>query len=119
MAKSNRRNPRTAQKNHVETSVRKKVEDYLNHLLEQGLTIQSAFIFGSQIKGRTHEWSDIDICIVSPDFGHQNDPLTFLWRALRREDVKAGIEPVGFHPDDFVDDFPVVNEILRHGVRII
>lgn len=99
--------------------MRKPVEDYLNHLREQGLFIQSAFIFGSQIKGKTHEWSDIDVCVISPDFSSRKDPLIFLWRALRAQDVKAGIEPVGFHPADFVEDFPIVHEILRHGVRII
>lgn len=81
--------------------------------------MQSAYIFGSQVGGKTHKWSDIDVCIISKDFSRHNDALTYLWRALRKQDVKAGIEPIGFHPDDFVEDIPVVNEVLRHGVQII
>lgn len=119
MAQTNRKTPRSAQKPRLKTSVRKPVEDYLNHLREQGLFIQRAFIFGSQIKGKPHEWSDIDVCVVSPDFSSRKDPLIFLWRALRMQDVKAGIEPVGFHPSDFVEDFPLVHEILKHGVQIV
>lgn len=119
MAQTIRRHSRPAQKPRLKSSIRKPVDDYLNHLREQGLSIQRAFIFGSQINGKTHEWSDIDVCVVSPDFSPRKDPLIFLWRALRAQDVKAGIEPVGFHPADFVDDFPLVHEILKHGVRII
>jgi predicted nucleotidyltransferase len=95
------------------------VEDYLNHLREQGLSIQRAYIFGSHVGGKTHKWSDIDICVISKDFNRRNDALSYLWRALRKQDVKAGIEPIGFHPDEFVDDVPIVHEILRYGVRII
>ncbi|NIS23879.1 nucleotidyltransferase domain-containing protein [candidate division KSB1 bacterium] len=91
----------------------------MNHLRKQGLSVQSAFIFGSRSTGKTHRWSDIDVCVVSKDFGPHNDPLTYLWRALRKQDVKAGIEPVGFHPDDFVDDLPLVHDIKRYGERII
>jgi predicted nucleotidyltransferase len=119
MAQTNRKPSRSAQKPRLKASVRKPVEDYLNHLREQGLSIQKAFIFGSHTNGKTHEWSDIDVCVVSPDFSSRKDPLIFLWRALRAQDVKAGIEPVGFHPADFVEDFPIVHEILRHGVEII
>lgn len=59
------------------------------------------------------------MCVVSLDFGPHNDALTYLWRALRKQDVKAGIEPVGFHPDDFVDDIPLVHEIQRYGIRVL
>ncbi len=119
MAKANHRNSRFAQKDQVKKSVLAQVKNYLNHLREQGLSVQSAYIFGSQVGGKIHKWSDIDVCIVSKNFSRRNDALSYLWRALRKEDVKAGIEPIGFHPDDFVEDIPVVNEILHRGVQII
>lgn len=119
MAKTNHRNSRFAQKNQVKKTVREQVKNYLNHLRDRGLSIQRAYIFGSHVGGKIHEWSDVDVCIISKDFSRHNDALTYLWRALRQQDVKAGIEPIGFHPDDFVEDLPVVNEILHHGVRII
>ncbi|MGH7599198.1 MAG: nucleotidyltransferase domain-containing protein [bacterium] len=119
MAKTNHRNSRFAQKDQVKKLVLEQVKNYLNHLREQGLSVQRAYIFGSQVGGNTHKWSDIDVCIVSKDFNRRNDALSYLWRALRKEDVKAGIEPIGFHPDDFVENIPVVSEILHHGVQMI
>jgi hypothetical protein len=56
--------------------------------------------------------------VVSKNFGPRHDGITYLWRHLRKQDVQAGIEPVGFHPKDFTDDIPLVYEILRRGVRI-
>lgn len=119
MAKANHKNSQLAQKGQVKKSVLEQVQNYVSHLREQGLSIQSVYIFGSHVGGKTHKWSDIDVCIISKDFSRRNDALTYLWRALRQRDVKAGIEPIGFHPDDFVEEIPVVNEILRHGVQII
>ncbi len=103
----------------MKESAREQVKNYLDHLREQGLSIQRAYIFGSHVGGKTHKWSDVDVCIISEDFNRRNDALSYLWRALRKQDVKAGIEPIGFHPDEFVDDVPIVHEILRYGVRII
>ncbi|MDZ7267653.1 MAG: nucleotidyltransferase domain-containing protein [candidate division KSB1 bacterium] len=91
----------------------------MSHLREQGLSIQSVYIFGSQAGGKTHKWSDVDVCIISKDFSRRNDALTYLWRALRQQNVKGGIEPIGFHSDEFIDDIPIVHEILRYGVRIV
>lgn len=119
MAEKNRTNSRAAKKNRVRLAIRKKVEDYLEHLQSQGLPIQSAYIFGSQVGGRTNKWSDIDLCVISKNFGPRNDGITYLWRQLRKQDVQAGIEPIGFHPKEFTDDIPLVWEILRQGVRIV
>ena len=119
MAEKNRTNSPAAKKSRVRLAIRQKVEDYLAHLQAQGLSIQSAYIFGSQVSNGTDQWSDIDLCVVSKNFGPRNDGITYLWRQLRKQDVQAGIEPVGFHPKEFTDDIPLVWEILQRGVRIV
>jgi len=119
MAEKNRTNSRVAKKNPVRAAILKRVEDYLKHLQLQGLSIQSAYIFGSHAGGKTHRWSDIDVCVVSKKFGNGDEGISYLWQKLRRQDIKAGIEPVGFHPKEFTDDIPLVCEILQRGVRIV
>jgi predicted nucleotidyltransferase len=119
MAKPNRTTNRSSKEAQIKRNVRQKVEDYLSYLQTKGLTIDAAYIFGSQAGGKRHRWSDIDVCVVSPNFGPRNDGISYLWRALRRKDIHAGIEPIGFHPKEFTDGIPVVQEILRRGVRII
>ena len=119
MAEKNRTNSHAAKKSQVRLAIRQKVENYLEHLQSQGLSIQSAYIFGSQVGRGTDQWSDIDLCVVSKNFGPRQDGITYLWRQLRKQDVQAGIEPIGFHPKEFTDDIPLVWEILRRGVRIV
>ena len=65
MAEKNRTNSRSAKKDQVRLAIRQKVEDDLAPLQSQGLSIQSAYISGSQVGGRTDQWSDIDLCVVS------------------------------------------------------
>jgi hypothetical protein len=36
----------------------------------------------------------------------------------RRDDVLRGIEPVGFHPKDFIDEDPLAWEIKTSGIEI-
>jgi len=119
MDRKNRRPSRVSRKNGLSQSDRRKVDDYLQYLQTRGLSIQRAYVFGSRVRGKTHRWSDIDVCVISPDFGPRNDGISYLWRALRKTDVSAGIEPVGFHPNDFIEDVPLVCEILKYGLRVI
>jgi predicted nucleotidyltransferase len=56
--------------------------------------IKKAYLFGSYAKGSPHDWSDIDIALVSPDFKYidQAMALKFLFRLTPYVDV--AIEPL-------------------------
>lgn len=107
-------------KQNIPKKVKKEISDYLNVLEADGFKIKQAFLFGSFAKGRQKQWSDIDLCIISNDFTKKlgKDPLDYLWQ--KKIDLKfvTRIEPIGFHPRDFVDESPIVWEIKQHGIRI-
>ncbi|MGH7492720.1 MAG: nucleotidyltransferase domain-containing protein [bacterium] len=92
--------------------------DYLEVLRKKRLPIDQAFIFGSHAKGNARRWSDIDICVISPKFRNRCHAIDYLWKRRRDEDVERGIEPIGFHPRDFVDEDPLAWEIKSTGVEI-
>lgn len=84
---------------------------------EQGVPIESAYLFGSWVQGRGTEWSDIDLAAVSPAF----DGTLFydrrkLYRAILA--VDTAIEPHPYRPEDFNEQDLFVREILRTGIRI-
>jgi len=64
---------------------------YLKSLMADRLPIKQAFLFGSYANGHTHQHSDVDLCI----------------------------EPVGFNPQDFRSDSAFIQEIKKHGIRLI
>ena len=46
------------------------IKQYVTFLKSQGIPVTQTILFGSQAKGTANPWSDIDTCIVSPEFGH-------------------------------------------------
>jgi hypothetical protein len=63
-------------------------------------------------------YSDIDVCVISSRFSRKVDPYEYLWTKRRRDDVLRGIDPVGFHPKDFIDENPLALEIKTTGIEI-
>jgi predicted nucleotidyltransferase len=104
----------------VKPEVRKEIERYIGNLKKQDLYIKKVILFGSFAKGKGGKWSDIDLCIVSPDFKDPWQASEFLWKYRDIKDVRYVIEPVGFSEKEFVrddDDF-LIRNIKRDGVEI-
>jgi predicted nucleotidyltransferase len=90
---------------------------FIETVRQQGISVETAYLFGSWAQGRATEWSDIDLAIVSSAF----DGVKFydrrkLYRAIIA--VDTGIEPHPYRPEDFNESNEFVREILRTGIRI-
>lgn len=97
----------------------KVVQGYTQRLSkEDKLPINRVIIFGSQAKGKPQKWSDIDVCIISPRFKDAIKALEFLLVKRKKEEVMAGLEPVGFSPKDFQEGSALVHEIKETGVVV-
>jgi len=94
------------------------IQGYLEVLEKARLPIERVFLFGSHAKKKARRWSDIDVCIISPKFRDRCHAIDYLWKRRRDEDVEHGIEPVGFHPKDFIDEDPLAWEIKTTGIEI-
>jgi predicted nucleotidyltransferase len=87
---------------------------------KRGVKVPFVVVFGSQVTGRTHEWSDIDLIVVSPKFDRARrlkDTL-LLWEVAAETDAR--IEPIPCGEKQWVeDDSSAVIEIARReGKRI-
>jgi predicted nucleotidyltransferase len=81
------------------------------------LRLQAVYLFGSNAKGNTNEWSDIDLAIVSPDFsGDSFEDSKKLFPYILKVDSAIEVHP--FRPEDFSVDNPFVREIVDTGVRV-
>ncbi len=97
------------------TETIKKITDYIN--------IDEALLFGSYAKGNAHQWSDIDLAIVSNDFDKD--------RSICYNNIKLGQKTKLYDPDlqlmsfhsktfyeeDFVDP-NFIREIKRTGKTV-
>lgn len=100
-------------------SPKRLIKRYYQKLLRTGIPVEQMILFGSQAKGTARQWSDVDVCVVSPSFG--KEPFRELVRLKQlTSDIDSLIEPVPYHPDDLADKYdPLAKEIRTHGIRIL
>lgn len=101
----------------IPKKIEKEMREYVGGLQKDKLPIASVYLFGSYAKGTEHKWSDIDVCVISPQFKDFFDTLQYLWQK-RTKDSGTVIEPIGFSPKDFADDTTLTREIKRTGIKL-
>src|SRR6266508_5103689 len=78
----------------VEKSVLKIIRKYLNAVAGQGIPVKAGVLFGSYATGRKHEWSDIDLLVITPRFDkkYKRKDIDLLWHIAA--EVDSRIEPI-------------------------
>jgi len=93
------------------------LKEYLNVLLHNSIPIETMILFGSYAKGSFHEWSDIDVAIVSSIFEGERIKDKNKIRRLTLS-VSSDLEIFPYNPNDFDNEDPLVHEILSTGVKV-
>jgi len=93
------------------------VRDYLKALQTEKIRVEKAILFGSCARGQAHQDSDIDIAIISPDFGQDYLEETV---ALKRisESVDLDISPRPYSTEEYNNVSPgqfLYDEIIKKG----
>ncbi len=101
----------------VAANVDDKIRRFI-HLAKKDLRLEAVYLFGSSAKGRTHQWSDIDLAVISPDFSGDSfeDNKKLIPYILK---VDTAIEVHTFRPEEFSAGNPFITEIVGTGVRIL
>ena len=90
---------------------------YKDLLEKDNFPVRKMILFGSYARGGHKFHSDIDVCVLSDKFIRNKDYYeAYLWKKVLEVDPR--IEPVAYHPKDFQDVDPLVNEIKKHGIPI-
>jgi predicted nucleotidyltransferase len=86
--------------------------------IQKSYRLDSAYLFGSHAKGTSNQWSDIDLAVVSPDFSDDLYEERLVLMRLAAE-IDDRIEPKPFRPEMFTPNEPLVDEIQKHGLKLI
>lgn len=91
---------------------------FVNKVKETGIIVDKAFLFGSHAKGKPKAYSDIDICIVSPNLGRDFIEETVRLNKISSQ-VDSRIEAIPFHPERLNDPYdPLAFEIRKYGILL-
>ena len=94
----------------------KYISDYITECNKLGVHFKKVILFGSYARNTPHEWSDIDLALVSDDFtGRRLDDRDKIVRA----DIKfVDIESHMFNSAYFEEGDPFIEEIIKTGKEI-
>ena len=101
----------------VPVKITRLLKKYIEKLEENQIPIRQAVLFGSYAAGGSHEWSDIDIALVSDVF----EGIRIKDRSKIRKitlDISTDLSPLPFRPEEFTPEDPFVREIIEHGIII-
>lgn len=103
----------------VEIAIVKTVRNYLAGLPLRGIHASRAILFGSFVHGKTHEYSDIDVIVIAPEFDQSRDSelVEGLWSATATD---SRIEPIPCGEREWETDEarPILEIARREGIII-
>ena len=102
----------------IPVEIKNTINKYLLSLKKHKIPIRQAILFGSYAKGSYHEWSDIDIALVSDIFEGNRIKDRSKIRKITLS-VSCDIEVLPYSPKDFTNEDPFVKEIIDSGIKII
>lgn len=103
----------------VKKSVIKIIQKFSDSLNDKGIDVDRIILYGSYAKGNQREESDIDVAVVSGNFGKDRTEEGMLLFRIAG-DVDTRIEPVPISLESYNKDtwLPLVYEIRKNGVEI-
>lgn len=95
----------------------KTAKSFINDCLTIGLSFHKVLLFGSFAKGTAHEWSDIDLLLISDQF---NDNVFENLKLYSKINIKyPAIETHPYSTEYFSNGDPFIDEIRKEGIDIL
>ncbi len=103
----------------AERAVIKILEKFRTAIEKEGIRVARIVLYGSQASGKFRRDSDIDVAVVSPDFGKDRfEEGVRLFQIAG--DIDPRLEPIPVSVDSFERDtwIPLIYEIREKGVEL-
>jgi predicted nucleotidyltransferase len=102
----------------IPSKVLSTIKRFIAELEKNKIPIRQAILFGSYSRGNYHDWSDIDLALVSDAFEGERFRDRNKIRRIKLE-ISSDLEPLPYRPEDFTPDDPFVQKIIETGMRVI
>jgi predicted nucleotidyltransferase len=103
----------------VSAEIRRLIVSFVSALRAKRIRVEKVVLYGSHASGNPGADSDIDLAIISPDFGHNRlRERTMLLQLAWRIDPR--LEPVAISSESYERDtwIPLIYEIREKGIEV-
>lgn len=103
----------------VEREIVEAIRGFAKKIRQRKIRISKVILYGSRASGTARKYSDIDVAVVSPDFGKDRFREGVKLFEIAGE-VDPRIEPVPLSVESYKNDtwIPLIYEIRRTGLEI-
>lgn len=104
----------------VDRKIVKSIRVYLRAVAETGIPVKCGVLFGSYARGQQHEWSDIDLLVVSSRYDKKRTHKDWakLWVVAANTDVRIEPIPVGEKQFETDNNSMIIVIARREGQKI-
>jgi len=104
----------------VESTVITAIKRYLAALPKYGINARKVILFGSFARGENHEWSDIDLLVIAPEFDSvlTIETVKKLWSATAKSDNRIEPIPCGEREWETESGRPILEIARQEGIVI-
>ena len=97
------------------------VQNYLKIVNQSGIPVRFGVLYGSYAKGTQHEWSDIDLLVVSPYYDQLSNRTHKKWGKLWSMTTQADlrIEPIPVGEKQYEENDSILIDIAHREGQII
>jgi len=96
----------------------KSIRKFIKALEQEGIVVDRVILYGSYARGKTRPDSDIDVAVISKNFGKDRieEGMT-LFRIAGKIDPR--LEPIPISPESYQNDtwVPLIYEIKEKGIE--
>jgi predicted nucleotidyltransferase len=101
----------------TKTIALKIAREFVNALMESGVHLRKAILFGSFSRNEQRHWSDIDLALVADEFtGVGYFDLNYLLKIKVSDKKFTSIETHTFSTSYFEQGDPFIEEIIKTGI---
>lgn len=103
----------------VDSEIRNIILRFLDSITRKGIHVEKIVLYGSHVSGKIHSGSDIDVAVISPDFGKDRfEEGKMLFQLAWRIDPR--IEPVPISSESYEKDtwLPLIYELREKGIEL-
>jgi len=103
----------------ADTEIAGIIARFANALIMKGIKVEKIILYGSRSSGQIHNDSDIDVAVISSDFGRDKyEEKKILLQLAWKIDLR--LEPIPVSTKSFINDtwIPLIHEIRHKGVEI-